>query len=287
VKNAWETYGVARRGKRVTAARVINDGARTSVTDLLVVDDAFNSETLESGRLFFNVAERVAVVKKIVIKKSTLIDATAQVYFEMSQALLEPSEKFYFDALPIEDVNGCKRYLSIAYHRTPVDDQIAEYTNRLRKPSGFKLDAVALADGYLHFCRVEPGELQVIANVDVDDILLAVLYKRQLHAIGSMACVPGETLSDERAARLAGEMKMTLAFQMAELFNDGITVPISRLILSGQHAENDVLRKALSRQVSGEVDLPHFNTGYFSVPEDTLKICKPHEFLITLGLAVR
>ena len=40
------------------------------------------------------------------------------------------------DALPIGEKNGCRRFLTIAYHRREIDRQIDEYSRRLRKPTG-------------------------------------------------------------------------------------------------------------------------------------------------------
>lgn len=286
MKNASETYGAARLGNKLFAARVENDGARLRVTSLLSSDDDMNGETLENGRLFFNIDERLAVVKKIKVRQSSFIEASRIAQFELAQSLLEPAAAFYFDTLPLDNRNGLRRYLSIAYHRPIVDLLMAEYQERLRKPSGFKLDAVAMTDGYRAFCRVEQGDLQVLVNIESDIVTLAFLYKKQLESVGRMEVNLSDDVSASEAKRFAADFKMTLNFHLAELFNDGITVPLSRIILSGSYAGNDLLKAALAERFTIAISLPGFHKGYFDPPTATLDKYKPEQFLIPLGLAV-
>ncbi len=286
MKNAWETYGAARVGGTIHAARVENDGARLIVTSLLATDDNFNRDTLESGRLFFGVDERLAVIKKVWVRKTSLLEATELARFELTQALLDPPDLFYYDFLPLEEKNGYRRFLAVAYHRREVDAVIEEYTRRLRKPSGFKLDALALAAGYLTFCRVLPGDLQVLVDLESDRVTLAVLYKRSLCALGRLEQAPGETMTITDANSLAVELKMKLEYLLAELFDEGITVPVARVIISGTYARHDFMRAALAEHISSEIALPEFHAGYFQPASEEPFRHQPEAFLIPLGLAV-
>ena len=286
MKNASETYGTARLGKRLLAARVENDGTRLKITSLLTSDDTLNGETIENGRLFFNIDERMAIVKRITVKQSSFIEAAQVAQFELSQSLLEPAESFYFDNLPLDSRNGSKRFLSIAYHRPAVDKMIHAYETQLRKPSGFKLDAVAMTAGYLTFCRVEPGDLQVLTNIESDLITISFLYRKKLEAVNRMEVSLNDDLSASEARNLAADFKMTLSFQIAEMFNDGITVPLSRILLCGTYARNDLLKAALAEQFTAEIALPRFHEGYFEPIEGTIGNHRPEQFIIPLGLAI-
>jgi len=286
VKNASETYGVARLGGRIFAARIENDGIRWKVTSLLTSDDNLTGENLGSGRLFFGVDTRLAVVKKIQIKNNSPIEASDIARFEMAQSLLDDPDRFYFDTLPLESNNGYKRFMSIAYHRDQIDELIDMYQEKLRKPSGFKLDAVALANGYNTFCRIDRGELQVLADIETDMVTLAILNQGKLYGINRLESVPGEEISSDSARKLASEFKLTLSYHQAELFQDGITVPLSRIILSGRHARDEFLTAALKDQFSTEISLPHFHDGYFEPASDTIDRYHPEQFLIPLGLGV-
>lgn len=286
MKNASETYGAARLGRCLYAARVENDGTRLTVTSLLSSEDDVNGETLENGRLFFNVDDSMAVVRRIRVKPISFLDAAEVARFELAQSLLEPQESFYFDTLPLESHETCKRYLTIAYHRGIIDEMVSAYQMQLRKPSGFKLDAVAMAHGYLAFCRQEPGDLLILVDLEPNAVSLAFLYQRRLEAIGRLELAPGEEMTAEQARKLAAEFKMTVSFHLAELFGEGISVPLSRVILSGRHARNDFLRAALAEVTTADVTLPHFNEGHFQPAAETLDKHHPEQFLIPLGLAV-
>ncbi|MCK5125225.1 MAG: hypothetical protein KAR42_03125 [candidate division Zixibacteria bacterium] len=286
MKNVSETYGAARLGKRLLAARVVNDGTRLKVTSLLTSGDNLSSETIENGRLFFNVDERLAIVKKISVMQSSFIEAVRVAQFEISQTLLEPVESFYFDNIPLDNRNGHKRFLTIAYHRPVVDKMIIAFEKQLRKPSGFKLDAVAMTQGYLSFCRVEAGDLQVLANVEPDLITFSFLYRKKLEAVSRMEIEIDDAIGIEQAKNLAADFKMTISFKIAELFTEGITVPLSRVLLCGSLARNKIIQAAIAEQFSIDITLPQFHEGYFDPPEDTLDKYQPEQFIIPLGLAV-
>ena len=286
MKNASETYGAAVLGGILHAARVENDGARTVVTRLMTTDDNINGDTLDSGRLFFGVDSSLAVVKKIQIKKSPSADAIEMARFELAQSLLDPPDSFYFDIVPLNGHDGFQRFLSIAYHKAEIDRLIESYQAMLRKPSGFKLHAAALADGYRIFCRREPGDLQVLIDVEADMVTLAIVYKDKLYGAGSLETIPGDAISSARARKLAAEFKLMLSFELSELFQAGVTVPVSRIVLSGRHAGDELLMTALRERFSTPVVRPQFNGGYFEPASDTIDRYPPERFLIPLGLAL-
>ncbi len=286
MKNASETYGVAELGGKILAARVENDGVRRKVTSLQTADEKFDNESLASGRLFFGVDARLAVVKKIKVSKPSEIEADEIARFEMAQSLLEEPGAYYFDNLPLAGDNGTQKFMSIAYHRQEIDRLIEDYRKKLRQPSGFKLNAIALARGYETFCRLDPGELQVLADIETDFIILVILHRGRLYGIGRLETAPGETISPAVASKLAAEFKLTLSYHLAELFQDGITVPVSRIVLSGALARDELLTAALKDRFPAEITLPHFHQGYFQPSDETTEDLHPEEFLIPLGLAV-
>lgn len=286
MKNASERYGAAELGDKLFATRVEHDGVRPKVTSLLTSDDSPDSESLGSGRLFFGVDTRLAVVKKIQVKKYSSIEAAEIARFEMAHSLLEEADNYYFDTLPLENGNGFRRFMSIAYHRREIDRMIESYSENLRKPSGFKLNAVALASGFSAFCRIDPGELQVLADFGPDIVLMAVLHRDKLYSVNYLEIEPSREISSGAARKLAAEFKLTLSYHLAELFQDGITVPLSRIILSGLHARNELLTAALNDQFPAEITLPQFNGGYFQLDSEIDQPYPLEQFLIPLGLAV-
>jgi hypothetical protein len=286
VKNASETYGATMLGGTLHAARVENDGARNVVTRLMTSEDNVNGDTLDSGRLFFGVDGSLAVVKKIQIKKNPSADAIETARFELAQSLLDPPDSFYFDIIPLNGREGFQRFLSIAYHKAEINRLIESYQATLRKPSGFKLHAAALADGYLTFCRREPGDLQVLIDVEADTITLAIIYRDKLYGAACLESAPGDTISSAMARKLAAEFKLMLSFDLAELFQAGITVPVSRIVLSGRYAADELLITALRERFSMPIVQPQFNEGYFQPASETIDRYPPERFLIPLGLAL-
>ncbi len=286
MKNAFETYGAAHFGGKLHAARVENDGARTVVTGLMTSDDGLTGDSMGSGQLFFGVNNSLAVLKKIQIKKNPSADPADMAQFEIAQSLLDPPDSFYYDMVPLNGTGGYQRFLSIAYHKREIDRLAESYEQQLRKPSGFKLYAAALADGYRAFCRREPGDLQVLIDIEADVITMAVLYKNTLHAARSLETRPGDTITSATARTLAAEFKMMLSFDLSELFQEGITVPLSRIIVSGAHARDDLVLAALRESFATEIARPHFEEGYFQPVAETITRYHPEQFLIPLGLAV-
>ncbi len=286
MKNASETYGVAVLGGGLHTVRVVNDGARSQVTGFLAPEDEINGDTIESGRLIFGVDMSLAVVKKILIKKSPSADPALLARFEMARSLLDPPDSFYYDIMPLNGRDGYRRFLSIAYHRDEIDRLTESYARRLRKPSGFKLYAAALADGYHAFCRKEPGDLQVLIDIEADSVTLAVTYKDRLYAARNLECIPGEDITAQTARKLAAEFKMMLSFDLTELFQDGITVPLSRITVTGRHARNEAIMTALTERFTTRIARPHFEDGYFQPASNTIRRYHPERFLIPLGLAL-
>ncbi len=284
MKNAWEAYGAALLGGQLRAVRIEHDGARLLVTSFLTSADNPSGDTLENGRLIFNVDESQAVIKRITVSKNSHIDPERIARFELMQGLLGNPSQYYFDIIPAGETSERHAFFTIAYHKYPVDEQMVQFERRLRKPSGFRLNGIALAAGYRAFCRQLPGDIQLLCDVENDTAILVVLYKKAVYAICRLETVPGENPAEKTAQRLAREMKMTISYQLARCFQDGITVPPSRLILCGGLARNEILMEEIAGSVSMPVTLPEFNAGYFAGAR--VNGHRLEEFLIPLGLAV-
>ncbi|MEE9441953.1 MAG: hypothetical protein V3V99_04730 [candidate division Zixibacteria bacterium] len=285
MNNGSDIYGLTRIDHGFLIARVSHDGARPIVKSIQQFDSLENCE-FDVGRIFFSVGNGIAQIKKLKIKQSSLFNASAIAQFEMSQCLLEPENEFYFDNLPLESDNGFQQFLTIAYRRHVVDELIEECEKKIRRPSGFKLDAVALTAGYLTFCRIEPGDLQALINIESDIITVAYIYKRKLQAIDYLKAEIHDDMSVELARKLAGELRMALSYQQNELFNDGVTIPLSRLIVCGGCARDEIIISAIDEQMAMELTLPKFHEGYFQSLPDNEKSFPLEMYLIPLGLAV-
>ncbi len=313
------TWGVNRIGSRLLTAVVLNDGSRLSVNRLIdstsdtgqIEKNQTNSESdknaetkndLSDARLFFSVSPEIAIIRKIKLQTApltNLTDLTDLVRFEMSQSLLEPPESFYFDALPVgAGTNGIgsgdtanektehQAYLSIAYHRHQIDALMDDFKKIFRPPSGFKLDAVALVDGYLAFCQRDPGELEAILELDENRVAIGFVYRDHLYGVADLQFQCDPDNDNRHWSMMATEIKMMLDFQLSRFFDEGITVPLSRVIVSGRLANHNQLRTRLDDLLATPISLPRFHKGYFQPLADKLDDLHPEQFLIPLGLAV-
>ncbi|MFH1700698.1 MAG: hypothetical protein ABIE07_08945 [Candidatus Zixiibacteriota bacterium] len=285
MNNATNTYGLSIIDQKCLTALVSYDGGRPLVKSINQYDGLKNCE-IDGGRIFIGVDDRMAQIKKLKIKQSSLFNASAVAQFEMAQCLLEPESEFYFDNLPLESDNGFQRFLTIAYHRHAIDRLIEDCEKYLPCPSGFKLDALALSAGYLTFCRIEPGDLQALLNIESDLITIAFIYKQKLQAVGYLKSNIHDDMSVESARKIAGELRMAISYRQSELFNDGITIPLSRLIVCGGCARKEIIISAIVEQMATELTLPKFHEGYFQSLPDDEKSFPLEKYLIPLGLAV-
>ncbi len=280
-----QSLGITRRGNKYLAARVAGEGARLRVISLAALEESLPGHNLNGGRLFCGVEQRLAVTKRVEVKKPSPGEELILARFELEQSLPEDAAGFYFDFVPLAD-SGHQCYLSIAYHKSMIDKLMADYTSILHQPSGFKLDAVALAIGYLKFCRQEPGDLQILLDLDSDAVVIAVVYRQSLCAIDYLALVAGEDITLDRARPIVTDLRLMVDFHLTELFREGITVPLSKIILSGRWAGQPDLINALTEKFSTEITPAHVNEGYLENNAVADHSLSARQFLIPLGLAV-
>jgi Tfp pilus assembly PilM family ATPase len=279
------TYGAALFTDTIRLACVAPDGSR-AVVKLLTEQAADLHDAQEPASLFVNVSDRLALVKTIGVDADSSAEAADRARFELAQTLLDPVEDFYFDLYPREYGNGAHRFLAVAYHRQQIDEWMQHFESIAAKPQGFKLDAVAMCDGYRTFCRTEAGDVQALVSIEENGLTIAVLHRLALMSIGSVHVAFGAEPSPDTARKAAVELKMTISYLLSDLFHEGVTVPLSRLLVCGAHARTDTIVDAIAGQFSAPVTCPHFYDGYFDPISDTLADKNPERFLVPLGLAV-
>jgi hypothetical protein len=84
---------------------------------------------------------------------------------------------------------------------------------------------------------------------------------------------------------MAVEFKTVVNFKLAMFLQDGVTVPLSALLLSGDNVEGEVC-KVLERFFSVDIDTPKINSGFFAQPSELTSI-PLEKYLVALGLAVK
>ncbi|RKX25796.1 MAG: hypothetical protein DRP47_09220 [Candidatus Zixiibacteriota bacterium] len=266
-------------------ARVIHGGGRPSIQALVQYEQSQmkNHPLLEGGEIVMSVPDDKIIVKDIHLETVGGVDLNDQARFEMTKSLLDDDTDFYLDVI---DTGIENRYIALAIHRQTLNDDIidpfSQTTNLLQKPRGLTR-GIALGEGYIAFCRPHGGELICLANY-VNDLLSICFVLRQ-HIVGlSYLNIGRLDLSTRQGQKaFAMELKTMINFKLANFFENGITLPLTALLVSGNKID-DTIMSELGRYFPVSVNRPQFNTGFFSEPEEASSI--PLEnYLVALGLA--
>lgn len=206
----------------------------------------------------------------------------ARARFELSQCVLDDADQFLFDVIPAGMAN---RYLGLIWRKDNGDrllNQFGEETGERLADSGFQLRAAALADGYIKFCRPAGGDFVCLVDFAERAVSMAFVHKS---GIADLACLPAMQAgldSPRELEKAAVEIKTLAAYRINSLFADGVTTPLSSLLVSGQGCGDEVLA-ALGKYFSVEIARPRLNTGFISA--ETNHSDNPVEqYLVALGL---
>ena len=278
--------GVDCRGDLMYAARVCYDGTRLQVKALVRLSRTHpeKHELLEDGEVVLAVPDDQVIVKRLVLPDEPADDRYERARFEMSQAMLEDEGGFRFDTV---DTGRPDRLLGVIMRQEALSKLTETNTGGLfaeRPALSYRMRAVALGRGYAEFCRQQAGEL--VCLVDFHDQLASVcfVYRTHVLAVSHMRLNNPERRPLADLPRLAIELKTLVNLQMSLLFSEGITVPLSSLIVTGEGVTGK-LTEALARHFPGGVGSPQINTGFFADPSKLNEI-PIDNYLISLGLTI-
>ena len=278
--------GVDCRGDLMYAARVCHDGTRPQVKALVRLSRTHpeKHELLEDGEVVLAVPDDQVIVKRLTLPDSPAADRPERARFEMSQTLLENELSFRFDTI---DTGQQDRLLGLIMRRESLSNIVERNTGGLfaERPSlSYQMRAVALGRGYIEFCRRQAGEL--VCLVDFHDQLASVcfVYQRHVLAVTHMRAANPDSRQLSDLPRLAVELKTLVNLQLSLLFSEGITVPLSILIVTGE-AVTEQVTEALARHFPGGVAAPRINSGFFADPSKLNEI-PIDNYLISLGLTI-
>jgi len=234
-------------------------------------------EFFDSGaELYFSVPDDEAVVRRLRLPDDLTLDPEKLALFEFAACLPEDSLNYYLETYRI---NGERRHLAVAYHRSLVQRRIEQWENLIARPSGFRLRSLALAEGYRRFCRRDGGEVICLINIDSSQTFLVfVNHDAVVSTVALNLQLPDEADSIALKSALI-DIAASVRYQNALIFNDGFTAPLSLAVLSGQRA-NLSLSQELASILRTNVVLPTILNNL--LPENqTVSGC---QFLVSLGL---
>lgn len=276
--------GIDKRGDQFLTARIKLQSGRPIVEMLQQNDQNDQIEELpfpteKKGTITWGVSDSEAIIKPLRVPEAGPADPCELGRFELLQGMLEEEEKFITSVLPTRVMH---RVLGIAWRKRNLPIIDSENGSGL-KPS-FCSRGIALGRGYIEFCHVGQGELIAVVDISPDCASLCLLFRRQ--AV-DLACLPAEPemfSAPEQVSRFAIDLKTVVNDKLASLQSDGISVPLSALVISG-HGVDEQVRQRMTEFFRVGVLAPDIHRGYFlpAVIDSTPFLS---DYLVALGLAL-
>ncbi|MBN2227178.1 MAG: hypothetical protein JW763_07415 [candidate division Zixibacteria bacterium] len=242
-----------------------------------VGDFAINGDSPEilanESELYFAVPEADAVIKRVGLPADRTLDLRQAALFALSVSLIDDISKYYLEAY---DLNGNEEKLAVAYNRHCVDQRISELTERVCKPTGFKLKSLSLADGYRQYCRSVGGDLICLLDLSPAVCSYCFLYHDRPISLGAVTCSKSNT--DTMSVI---DITATLKFQQAVLFSSGKSAPLSRILITGPSADGTLVEKIAS-MMKITTEYPSMKPSAFAPG----MAAKAESYLVSLGLTV-
>jgi hypothetical protein len=274
-----ESVGIDRRGAAWCVARVSEDKGRPDIRSLVRKSQSEYTELTDTGELRVIIAapDRDVTVKSFLLAATDPGEASDRSGFELASSLLDDPALFDFEyrRTAIQD-----RVLGLAYRKDRLTELVPD-----NGVATFKMRAAALADGYAIFCRPEPGDLIGLADVSGGMMSLALVYKSQAAMLMHLSCATSDMNSEIDTSRLAIELKTIVNFKLSALADQGVSVPLGRLVLSGEES-TEILEQSLKPLFPCGVARPQFNMGYLSGIDSGFESPSLENYLVALGLTV-
>lgn len=279
--------GLDRRASGIYLADVQPSGERPEILALRRLGETELADHPNFGTATAAVTfpDRLAQVKTIMVGIDSRFSPDDQVAFELTQSLLEPADRFRFDSI---NSGYGRRHLGFITRQ----EQLTKIVETFRMPDrdhdappvAARCRALALGLGYLHYCLREGGEL--VALVDLADKAASITLILG-DGVVAVSWLPLERFNlAEQVGRdkLAVELKTLINYNLSTIMTDGISQPLTALLLFGDHAD-DPTRSALDSYFTGLVRIPRLRTDLFR-EQTTVDRTDGHKFVAALGLTV-
>jgi hypothetical protein len=283
------TMGIDYRSGRYYTARVRQDATEHKVTALVTATESELSElmehqVLEGEDVIFSVPDDEVVAKNVRLSQADIWDRDLLARFELSQSLLDDENEFCFATLSTGQPNRCLGLVTRRRNLEQLTGSLLSSLNPAAWSPKYEMRAVALGKGYLNFCHPEQGELVCLA--DFGDDVASICFVSGGNIIGLAHLPPGQfDLNSERGLKkMAVEFKTVVNFRLPSLFEEGVTPPLSALIVSGDGSDPPV-KSALEQHFQVPVTAPRIDKRFLeeepAVVEGTLE-----DYLVAMGLTV-
>lgn len=282
---ATVTVGVDRRDDTAFAARVQTGSGRPQIMALVRSDcqHLVDHNLLRDSEMIFSVPDCEVMVHRLSLEADNKTEFELRARFELAQSLLDDESAFVYDTVPGDSPH---RRLGMVMRRERLESLMPQrfpglYGGPQSGPS--RPRAVALGYGYLGFCRPAGGEFVCLADFTARQASLCFVYKGRIIGLGHLGSDYMNTDDTAGLRRLGIEFKTVVSFQSAGLFSRGVSVPLSRILVTGDASGR--IAEELAGHFTAQVDHPQINPGFFSDPAKTPQ--RPlGDYLVALGLTI-
>jgi len=278
--------GIDQRGQVLFMASLREDAGRVVIDRLEGNLDSLGErrDLFEGGAVGLSVPDHLVMVKRIQIEGSFTGVLEDRLHFELAQSLLESENEFHFDYLALD---GGYRYLGMIIRR----EHLAEIVDRHQlgphhddQRLTFQPRAVALGKGFLAFGAGQDGDLIALVDVSSTEASVCFIFQRRIVDIAFLP-IAYDPSGESAEERFAVDLKMLVNYRLSTLFESGVSVPLGRVILSGERVDDGLLDRVRNYFPVG-VEQPRVQAGYISpsaeISHETLPL-----YLVALGLAVK
>ncbi|MFZ5980536.1 MAG: hypothetical protein ACOYVF_07865 [Candidatus Zixiibacteriota bacterium] len=244
-------------------------------------------QLLQESEIYFCVPDDEVIVKKVRVSKSNIAAIEQLVEFELSRSMLDSEDNFRFSYLPVGNSDS---YLGFVYRRHHLEEMTRflglDLSERSLTSGGYLIRAAALGKGYLNFCRPVSEELVCLADINDRIVSICFLYKNRIINLGYMNLAAGAFDSDSSIRKAAIDFKTLVNFKLSALSENGVTVPLSGLVMCGDGLDTKI-RTIFAEFFPVGVAAPSVIGEYFVGNEVRQRFEIPLEkYLVALGLAV-
>lgn len=275
-------FGLDIRGAGTRLAEVEYGGARPSITSLTTVEWDENKAN-DIGAATIAVDDADAIIKEIKLPPESKEQLIEKAQFELRHRLLDPPEQFALETIP---TGREQRFIGTAIRhevgRNKISGTGIDYD---RKATGLRVRSLALGLGYLNFCSDRSESLGSLIEITHSGLSLCFIYRSGIIALDHIMTNGIDLESESGQKRVIVDLKTIVNYRLSALFEDGLTLPLSEVLLCSSTAQ-EALTERLENSFKVSVSTPELNRGYLAESVDIESI-HMSDYLVALGLTVK
>lgn len=236
---------------------------------------------MRGGQVVLAIPDEEVIVKRLTVNGEDDVELRAR--FELAQTLPDGEADYFFD---IADSGLEDRLIGMAVRKTRLTDYtdtlLGEYKETL-PDAGYLMRSAALATAYTEFCRRFGGDLICLADLTGSAVSIAFLYQNKMVDLCHLPLGKSNLVTPAGFEKMAMELKTLVNFKTSSLFSEGITTPLSGMVISGDQVSDNAIEK-LQKYFAIDISRPAINAGFFSSQADLASV-PLEKYLVALGLA--